>query len=186
VIGSPTYSAFIQSGIYTFQRGSDIFSRSITRDDMQSYRRVCVHNSDFTLKVYKDVQTYTGWNLQANKTLYVNVPDGTREADAILYADELAVRLENVGKVESFTGPFRPYLTVGDRAIIQDEIGDDDLGIITEVTHTMGRQGYTTEFVVDSGGRAGKGRLSDYIDVITRGKTNGSIGYDPPPPPPEG
>lgn len=180
VIGSPSYSAFIQSGVYTFKRGSDIFSRSITRDDMQSYRRVCVHNSDFTLKVYKDVQTYTGWNLQANKTLYVNVPEGTREADAILYADEVALRLENVGKVESFTGPFRPYLTVGDRAIIQDDIGNDDLGTITEITHTLGRRGAGTAFTVDSGGRIGKGRLSEYIDVITRNKTNGSIGYDPP------
>lgn len=178
VIGSPTYGAFIQSGVYTFKRGSDIFSRSISRDDMQAYRRVCVHNSDFTVSVYKDVQTYTGWNLQSNKTLYVNVPTGTREADAILYADELAVRLENVGKIESFTGPFRPYLTVGDRAIIQDDLGNDDLGTITEITHTLGRRGTTTDFTVDSGGRIGKGRLSEYIDVITREKSSGSIGYE--------
>jgi hypothetical protein len=180
VVGSPGYSAFIQSGVYSFKRGSEIYSRSTTRDDMQSYRRVCVHNSDFTLKVYRNVQTYTGWNLRANKTLYVNVPDGTREADANLYADELAIRLENVGKVESFSGPFRPYLTVGDRAVIQSAEGNDDLGTITDITHTLGKRGYSTEFTVDSGGRIGKELLSEYIGVITKSRTNGSIGYDPP------
>lgn len=179
IIGSPTYSAFIQSGVYTFKRDTDIFSRSISRDDMQSYRRVCVHTGDFTVKIFKEIQSYTGWNLQANKTLYIKVPDGTREAEAFLYASEVAVRLEKVGKVETFNGPFRPYLNVGDRAIIQDIKGNDDLGTITELSHTFGRNGYSTQFVVDSGGRIGKGQLSEYINVITRENTNGTIGYAP-------
>ena len=178
VVGSPSYSQFTQPGIYTFNRGTDIFSRNITRDDMDAYRRVCVHTSDFTVKIYRDVASYTGWNLQANKTLYVNVQDGTSEAQAILYAEELASRLENVGKVESFTGPFKPHIMPGDYAHIVSESGTDDIGIITEVTHSFGKQGFKTDFTVDSGGRLGKGRISDYISKITQQHSPGSIGYE--------
>jgi hypothetical protein len=177
VIGSPTYNQFTQPGTYTFNRGTDIFSRDVTRDDMDAYRRVCVHTSDFSVKVYRDVASYTGWNLQANKTLYVNIQDGTIESQAILYAEELALRLENVGKIESFTGPFRPYIMPGDYAHIVDT-STEDLGIITEVTHNFGKQGYGTNFTVDSGGRLGKGRISDYISKLTNQRSSGSIGYE--------
>jgi hypothetical protein len=178
VVGSPGYSHFTQPGTYTFNRGTDIFSRDITRDDMDAYRRVCVHTSDFSVKVYRDVASYTGWNLQANKTLYVNVQDGMLESQMILYADELAVRLENVGKIESFTGPYRPYIMPGDFANIVSESGTEDIGVITEVAHPFGKQGFETEFTVDSGGRLGKGRISDYIAKITQPRGNGSIGYE--------
>lgn len=35
----------------------------------------------------------------------MNVPEGTELADATIYSDELALRLESAGKLESFTGP---------------------------------------------------------------------------------
>lgn len=178
VIGSPAFSGFTSNGIYTFYRNKDIFSRNITRDDMESYRKVCVHNGDFNVKVYKDVASYTGWNLQANKTLYIQVPDGTRLVDAELYADEVAIRLENVGKVESFTGPLRPHLLCGDEAVIIDEKGSKNLGLITEITHNFGKSGFYTNFTVDSGGKLGKGRLTDYIGQITKDRSSGSIGYE--------
>jgi hypothetical protein len=177
VVGSPTYNQFTQPGTFTFNRNTDIFSRDITRDDMDAYRRVCVHTSDFSVKIYRDVASYTGWNLQANKTLYVSVQDGMSEAQATLYADELALRLENVGKIESFTGPFRPYIMPGDYAHIVSDT-TEDIGVITEVTHSFGKQGYSTNFTVDSGGRLGKGRISDYISKITQQHSSGSIGYE--------
>lgn len=177
VIGSPSFPHFTPSGIYQFQRNKDIFSRGITRDDMNAYRKVCVHTGDWSVKVYEVVGAYSGWNLQANKTLYVNVPDGTSLAQATLYAQEVASRLQNVGKVESFSGPFRPYVTPGDNARIVDD-GVEDLGLITEVTHRFGKSGYFTDFVVDSGGRLGKGKLSDYISKITQQRGHGSIGYE--------
>lgn len=178
VVGSPSYSAFTQSGMYTFNRGTDIMTRNIARDDMSVYRRVCVHTSDYSVKVYRDVSAFSGWNLQSNKTLYVSVPDGTLEPQAILYAEELALRLGNVGKIESFTGPFRPQLMPGDQAYIVAPDGTYDLGVITEVTHRFGKKGYYTDFTVDSGGRLGKGKLSDYIAMITQPRSSGSIGYE--------
>ncbi len=177
VVGSPSYRMFTRRGTYTFRRGKDIFSRQVSRDDMSAYRRVCVHTSDYAVKVYKDVVAYTGWNLQAKKTLYVQMPDGSSSTSAELYATELAERLKNVGKVEAFRGPFRPHLTPGDAAHIVDDVAED-IGVITEVNHSFGKSGFFTEFVVDSGGRLGKGRLTDYISKVNAGRSPGTISYE--------
>lgn len=175
VVGSPTY--YSPHGVYLFERNKDIFSRKITRDDQDSYRRVCVHADDFNVVAYQDVTSYAGWDLRASKTLYVQLPDGIRLVDARTYAAEVASRLESVGKIESFTGPFRPHLQVGDEARILD--GESEvLGLITEIEHSFGKGGFYTNFAVDSGGTVGKGRLSDYISQITRSGANGTIGYD--------
>jgi len=169
VIGSPDYPGFENRSTYNFYRDKDIFSRQIVRDDMESYRRVCVHNSDFSVMEFADVESYEGWNLQANKTLYVQVPDGIDTATAGDYAEQLAVWLENVGKIESFVGPFRPHLLCGDEATIIDENGHTSLGLITEIEHKFGKSGFYTSFSVDSGGRLGKGRITDFIKQITEG-----------------
>lgn len=178
VVGSPSYAGFVSNGTYTFYRNKDIFSRGIVRDDMGAYRRVCVHTSDYSIAVYKGVGVYSGWNLQANKTLYVQVADGTRLAEATAYANEVASRLDSVGKIESFAGPLRPHILCGDEAVIVGENGMNSLGLITEITHKFGKSGLYTSFTVDSGGRLGKGRLTDYIGQITRERGSSSIGYE--------
>ena len=170
IVGSPSFiDSAVSNSVYSFHRNKDIFSRGIVRDDMSSYRRVCIHDSDFALMVFRDVESYSGWNLQANKTLYVQVPDGTNIIEAETYAEELTNRLEKVGKVESFTGPFRPHLLCGDEAVITDETGNKSLGLITEITYNFGKQGFYTNFSVDRGGRLGKGRITDFIKQITEG-----------------
>ena len=65
----------------------------------------------------------------------------------------------------------------GDEAIIIDDKGMKSLGLITEITHKFGKSGFSTDFTVDSGGRLGKGRLTDYIGQITRDRSS-SIGYE--------
>lgn len=178
VIGSDNYAGFTRNSSYIFKRDKDIFSRSIVRDDQEAYRRVCVHNQDLSIKVYQDVETYSGWNLQANKTLYINVPEGTSLEDVQSYAAQIANNLQYVGKIESFTGPFRPQLILGDEAVIVSSKGSISLGLITEITHRFGKDGFYTDFTVDSGGRLGKGRLSDYIGKITKDKTSSSRVYE--------
>ncbi|HZK44362.1 MAG TPA: hypothetical protein VFC73_08805 [Syntrophomonadaceae bacterium] len=180
VVGSPDFWAFDRPDIYKFYRNKDIFSRGITRDDAESYRRICVHDKNFDTTVYREVTSYEGWNLQSNRTLYVKAVDGTSKADMETYADELANRMEKVGKVESFTGPIRPHIQCGDQAIIIDEDGEENLGLITEITHIFGKMGFSTTFTVDSGGVLGKGRLSDFIGEITKEREGGSIGYTDP------
>ncbi len=178
VIGNPDYAGFSSKGTYTFYRDKDIFSRNIIRDDLESYRKVCVHTPDFERKVYKDVIAYQGWNLLENKTLFVEVPEGTKLIEITEYAYNLSMKLAIVGKVESFTGPFRPHILCGDEAVIIDSKGNQSLGLITEVEHIFGKNGFSTIFTVDSGGRLGKGRVADYINKIARGKGSSSIGYE--------
>ena len=55
-------------------------------------------------------------------------------------ANELALRLKNVGKIETFEGPFRPQLLVGDSAVIIDSTGQNTLGLITEIVHSFGKR----------------------------------------------
>ncbi|MEN6618177.1 MAG: hypothetical protein ABFC28_01535 [Rikenellaceae bacterium] len=169
VIGSSDYAGFDASGVYTFYRVKDIFSRQKTMDDAEAYNRVCVHTENYGKAVFRDVASFQSWNLQAKKTLYVQVSEGLKQSDLEAYANELALRLEGVGKLESFTGPFRPYLQCGDEAVIVSEKGNNSLGLITEITHNFGKGGFYTDFAVDSGGTVGKGRLSDYIAKIATG-----------------
>ncbi|HZJ82182.1 MAG TPA: hypothetical protein VFD57_00080 [Clostridia bacterium] len=178
VIGSEDYAGFKSHGIYSFYRDKDIFSRDIVRDDMESYRRVCVYTKDFEMSYYADVDIYQGWNLLENKTLYVEVPEGIRLVELQRYANELKKRIEEVGKIETFTGPFRPYLMVGDGANIIDDKGTEDLGLITEIEHKFGKNGYYTNFTVDSGGQVGRGKISDYINKIGFSHKSSTIGYD--------
>lgn len=177
IIGSPSYSMFNEASTYTFERDKDIFSRKIVRDDNSSYSRVCVHDKDMTVAVYKDVEAYSGWNINAKKTLYAEVPLGTTLASATLYADELASQVSLSGKIESFTGPFKPWIMPGDGAEIIDSDGSYMLGLITDVEHKFGKGGYFTNFTVDSGGQVGKGRISDYINQLKETDPEGSIGY---------
>lgn len=132
----------------------------------------------WNIQIYEDVASFSGWNLQSNKTLFVQVAEGTSTANAQAIATELAGRLESVGKVETFTGPFRPQLLVGDGATIMDSEGNTELGLITEITHNFGKSGFTTNFTVDSGGRLGRGRLSDYIRMIGNKQEVGSVFYE--------
>jgi hypothetical protein len=175
VIGSPGFAGFEDRNVYNFERGKEVFSRAIAKDDQNSYSKVCVHDEDFQLKTYTDVSGYEGWNLQANKTLFVPVPTGTTQEDIDMYSLELATRLQNVGKIETFAGPFRPQLVCGDEAKISDTRGNTSLGLITGVKHMFGIDGVFTEFVVDSGGRLGQGRFSDYIDMLGKKKVKGLV-----------
>lgn len=178
IVGAPNYGLFPQRSTYSFMRNKDIFSRSITMDDQESYRKVCAHNENFSISVYKDVKVYTGWNLQSNKTLFVQIAEGTSLPNATAIAVDVANRLESAGKIESFTGLIRPQLLVGDGATIIDDDGSTQLGLITEVTHSFGKSGFTTDFTVDSGGRLGRGLLSDYIKMMDNKREVGSVFYE--------
>ena len=101
----------------------------------------------------------------AKKTLHVTAAKGTTIADAQTYADELAALVGSAGTIETFLGPFRPHLIPGDNARI---IGQTSklIGLITSVKHKFGKQGFFTEFTVDSSLNAQKTKLSDYINKI--------------------
>ena len=177
VIGGATHLQYhCPAGHYVFSRGADLFSREVSRDDREVYSRVCIHDRDFKVKVYEDVAFQDGWNLPSKKTLYVEVPEGTSQAEAEATAEHLANRLANVGIIESFSGPFRPHLQPGDAAEIT-EPGKLArlLGTITQVGLKFGRGGYTTDFTVDSGGVLRKPSLKDLIETIGGKRQSGTV-----------
>ena len=167
VIADKTSSEFTQPSRYTFRRDRDIFSRDVSADDRSVYARVCVHTADFSVKVYRPVNTNLGWNAPANKTLYQTVPDGTTSYEAAGIAVKLAESMANSGAIETFVCAFRPQIIPGDEAeILEEDESATMLGIITQVKHSFGTGGFFTEIVVDSGGRIGKPRLKEIIGSL--------------------
>jgi len=166
VIGPKDDPEFTQPSTYTFQRDRDIFSREQVVDDRSIYGRVCVHTGDFTVKVYRPITSNLGWSPPARKTLYQKVPDGTTSQEAAAIATSLATAMSNSGRIETFVCAFRPQLIPGDEAQILDSSGAVSLGIITQVKHTFGTQGFYSEIVVDSGGRIGKIKFKDIVNSL--------------------
>ncbi len=172
VIGSSSF--VFNPGNYVFSRGRDCFSREVIRDDRETYSRVCVHDREFTVMAFRDVTFPEGWNLPRRKTLYVEAPEGTTQAKANTLATHLAGRLGHVGTMETFNSPFRPHLQPGDQATITEGNKSTVLGVITAVGLQFGRQGFYTEFTVDSGGVVKKPMIRDLIEQISGRRDVGS------------
>lgn len=168
VIAEKTDSHFTQPSRYTFQRDRDIFSRDVVTDDRSVYGRVCVHTSDFSVKVWRPVTSNLGWNAPPKKTMYQQVPAGTTSFEAATLADALADNMSNSGAVETFLCPLMPQIMPGDEAeVLEADSSKTMIGVITQVKHSFGDKGFTTEIVVDSGGRIGKRKLTEIIKSFT-------------------
>ncbi len=166
----------VPSGIYTFERNRDCFSREVVRDDREVYSRMCVHDKGFNLKIWRDLSFDKDWNMPMNKTLYIELPEGTGESYANEILDYFADRLPKVGVLETFSSPFRPHIQPGDRAdIVEPGKLSRTIGVITQVDHSFGRSGFYTDFTVDRGGVFKKPQLSDVIGKIGGKKTVGDV-----------
>lgn len=166
---------YLPAGTYLFERGRDCIGREVTRDDRETYARVCVHDREFTIAAYQDIEFIDQWNLPRKKTLYVEAPEGTTQGQAEATAVFLAGRMAQVGVIESFAAPFRPHLQPGDAAeIIEPGKAARLLGTLTQVGLQFGRGGFYTSFTVDSGGVIKKPRLKDLIEAVSRRKSAGS------------
>jgi hypothetical protein len=174
VIGSSTYSEFETASDYEFEYGEDLYGMSFASDDNESYTRVCVHTEDYSVAYYTDVTIYTSWKIGEQKTYYLQVPDGTTLASATIIGDDLATKFSNSGTIESFKGPFRPYIIPGDGAKITKDGIERTVGVITNIRHILGQGGFRTEFDVDTGGVVGVGRMKDYIKGLQKKQTKDS------------
>jgi len=171
-----TYQPIIDlNSKYTFNRGSDLFSRGVTRDDNDVYSRVCYQSKqsatestpETTIRAYASVLHAFEWSYAQNKTLYITAPDDTVLAELQDLADALASRMAYSGIIEQFSGPFRPHIIPGDEAEIVADDGTHLLGLITTVSHSFGAGGFSTSFTVDSAGVLGKPQLRDLIEKVS-------------------
>lgn len=148
----------IFKGVYVFRRDRDIFSREVTKTADSVYGRVCVHTPGFDVELYKMVDNDLAIN--SLKTYFYEVPDGTTEQQAQQILNRLTNMLKHAGKIETFVTAFRPQIEPGDLAFIQNENGEEEeVGIITSVSHNFGKHGFFSEFTIDSSGLVEKETL---------------------------
>ena len=162
-----TDSRFEQPSIYVFERDRTCFSFNVEYSDEATYNNVCVMCKEPSQSVFVTLPPHRWWVSPQNKTMYVNVPDGTSAAELTAYAEELANLIAISGRVESFVGVFTPQLIIGDEIELVETNGKSSkIGTVTSVRHRFGKDGFITEFVVDSSGRKGKALLRDYVSQL--------------------
>lgn len=180
VIGDENFiTHYTANGRYTFNGGSEAFKRKTTKASDAAYTRVCVRNAE-GIAVYRSVPYWDYWSLGERKTKYYEAPEGYTLAEMNQMADRIASELQYVGIGENFTSPIRPQLQVGDIAEIYYE-GDTEatsLGIITQVTHQFGQNGFFTDFSLDSGGTATEATGYIIADPIVSKASSALSGYN--------
>ena len=147
------------NSVYLFHGGTDVFRRKSKKNADASYTKLRVtgkaaDGTDLTA-VTLSIDNFSHWSLGTHKTKHVKAQDGLTQAELQSYAEQLRDELQYIGQLESFEGPMRPWLLVGDVAsVTYDGETAADLGLITSLTHSFGASGFFTSFDVDSGGVA--------------------------------
>lgn len=152
----------LPNSYYSFDEGKDVFKRKTTKLSDSSYVAIRVTGKDTSdvdlTPVTVDVNNFPYWSLGAHRTKHLTAPDGFTQAELQTWAEGQAEKYQYIGIGEDFTGPFRPQLIVGDVAEVVEGEEGTSLGLITEVRQVFSRKdGFKTEFSVDSGGVATDG-----------------------------
>lgn len=159
IIGDANFMDYyeISKGVYVFRRDRDIFSREVVKSVDDVYSRVCVHDKDFNIELYADVENDLA--ITSYKTLFYEVPEHATAGQAQEILNRLVSMLQNAGKIETFVTAFRPQIEAGDLAYIKNQDNEEEVGIITSVTHNFGKHGFFSEFTIDSSGLVEKETL---------------------------
>lgn len=174
-IGSMDDARFEQPSTYRFERDRNCWGYSTEYCDEQTYSRVCVSCKNPENTLYVDLPPHKLWPIPEHRTLFVTVPDGTSAAELQTYAQNLADSVAITGRTETFAGRFTPQMVIGDAIEMTADGETENIGVVTSVKHSLGRNGFYTEFTVDSGGRKGKPMLKDYVAQLSGNKTSKSV-----------
>jgi len=147
------------NSVYQFHGGTDVFKRKTKKNADAAYSKVRVTGKDASgndlTPVQLSVSNFSHWSVGVHKTKHVKAADGLTQAELQAYAEQLRDELQYIGQGETFEGPMRPWLLVGDVAsVTYDGVESTDLGLVTSITHSFGGSGFFTSFAVDSGGVA--------------------------------
>lgn len=156
IIGFNAFRAsYLPKSVFKFAN-SDLFKRSSSKIIDGAYSKVyCTgrdNNNNELTPVIEDVTTWRHWDVIPNKTYFAPTLEKTTQAGLAQYAKVLARQLKKTGLKESYTTNIKPQLLVGDYATSLKGEDETDIGVITQVTHQMGEDGYRTDFTADSGG----------------------------------
>lgn len=155
VVGDAAYmrANVASTGIYSFERGKDVISRSVDRNLDGVYSRVCVRRGGPNPhRIYADVPYFDGWYVAGHRTYYQDVGDDVTTTTMQALVNQLVEGLQYSGIVETFEMLFRPWLQIGDIARVTGGDKPRLAGIITDIQNLYGESGYFTKFTVTSGG----------------------------------
>lgn len=178
-IGYPAFLAQWQTNsVYQFNGNTEVTKRKSKRSADAAYAKVRVTGKDADgnalSPVLLQVPAFSRWALGARRTKHVQAPDGLTQAELQAYAEQLRDELQYIGVNETFDGPMRPWLLVGDVAsVTYDGIESEDLGLINSITHTFGGSGFFTSFAIDSGGVSTPASRSGVAYVTRSAAVNG-------------
>ena len=152
VVGSETYvKNIIPATTHTFVRGVDVLTRGFSIDASEIYTRVCVRRKLPTpLYVYGNVPTDQARGIPNQSTYYRDVYEDATQMDMESLRDQIIENLKYRGRSEIFTTGFRPWLQIGGGCKIEGGVGLN--GVITDIYHAVGKNGYYTQIVVSEGG----------------------------------
>ena len=149
-------SQYIPKSSYEFNGMNDVFAKSVQRCIDGAYTKVrCTGTTPDgkEIEYIMDVKAWRFWNPGEHKTYHAKKIEGITASNLKKYAKALAKQLKYVGRVITYSTLLKPQLLVGDVAKIVGEDGEyEKVGTITEVIHSLGSEGYITDFVISSGG----------------------------------
>lgn len=151
-------SEFNPKSSYIFNGMNDCFAKTVDRSIDGVYTKVrCTGTTTKgkDISYTYNVTNFRFWNAGENRIYHAPHVDGITKTELKKYAKALAKQLKYIGRVITYRMNLKPQLIIGDVAKItygQEEGELEQLGSITEIVHTLGSDGYFTDFTITSGG----------------------------------
>ena len=171
-------SGYIPKNYYTFNGRNDVFMETIDRCIDGVYNKVHVVGvtpAGKEISYTYNVTNFRFWDVGENRIYHADKIEGITKSELKKYAKALAKQLKYVGRIITYQMNLKPQLLIGDVAVItySDDEEPDELGHITEINHTLGDDGYFTEFTITSGGNV----TAVGYTPATRSNTSQEIAY---------
>ena len=171
-------SGYIPKNYYTFNGRNDVFMETIDRCIDGVYNKVHVVGvtpAGKEISYTYNVTNFRFWDVGENRIYHADKIEGVTKSELKKYAKALAKQLKYVGRIITYQMNLKPQLLIGDVAVItySDDEEPDELGHITEINHTLGDDGYFTEFTITSGGNV----TAVGLTPATRSNTSQEIAY---------
>ncbi len=158
IFGSQDYlEQFIQNTYYFFHDEDEVFSRGSNKSADAAYSAIMVSgqgmDDEDLIPVKIPIRTWETWGDRKHKTCHIDAPCKMTQSGMQAWAESQATAYQLMGINESFEGPFRPQILVGDLATVEKNDTQMKMGIITQVQHSFSlTEGFKTSFTLDSGG----------------------------------
>lgn len=147
--------SYLPKSIFKFGYG-ELFKRSSVKSVDGAYAKVYVTGTNSSGReldpVVMNVTQWKYWRIPANKTYFAPTLENTTQEEMTRYAQTLVKQLKRTGLTETYNTTIKPQLLVGDYATVKQGSEETDIGVINQITHIFGEQGFYTDFVADSGG----------------------------------